>query len=85
VIICPESWDRFRPRAELEAIIGQLGEDEVRVLTRIAGRLLHGLELYGCLDLAQDARDFRREAQEEIEDYLVYFACQSLRRAARAQ
>lgn len=79
MIICPESWDRFRPRAELEAIIGQLGDDEVRVLTRIAGRLLHGLELYGCLDLAEDVRDFDTEAREEVEDCLVCLACRWLR------
>ncbi len=79
MIICPESWDRFRPRSELAAIIDQLGDDEVRVLTRIAGRLLHGLELYGCLDLAEDVRDFDTEAREEVEDCLVYLACRWLR------
>ena len=51
----------------------------MRVLTRIAGRLLHGLELYGCLDLAEDARDFDTEAREEVEDCLVYLACRWLR------
>jgi hypothetical protein len=79
VIRCPESWERFAPRSELEAIIDMLGDDEVRVLTRIAGRLLHGLELYGSLDLAQDVRDFDTEAREEVEDCLVYLACRWLR------
>ena len=79
MIRCPESWERFAPRSELEAIIDILGDDEVRVLARIAGRLLRGLELYGCLDLAQDVRDFDTEAREEVEDCLVYLACRWLR------
>ncbi len=83
MIRCPESWERFAPRSELEAIIELLGDDEVRVLARIAGRLLHGLGTYGGLDLAQDVRDFDEEAREEIEDALVYFACRHLRLAAR--
>jgi hypothetical protein len=68
---------------ELEAIVEKLGEDEVRVLTRIAGRLLRGSEVYGGLNLARDARDFAQEAREEIEDALVYFACRHLRIAAK--
>lgn len=79
MIRCPESWERFAPRSELEAIIDLLGDDEVRVLARIAGRLLHGLEVYGGLDLAQDVRDFDTEAREEVEDCLVYLACRWLR------
>ena len=79
MIRCPASWERFAPRSELEAIIDLLGEDEVRVLARIAGRLLHGLEVYGALDLVQDVRDFDTEAREEVEDCLVYLACRWLR------
>jgi hypothetical protein len=41
--------------------------------------LLHGLEIYGGLDLAQDVRDFDTEAREEVEDCLVYLACRWLR------
>jgi hypothetical protein len=79
VIRCPESWERFDPRAELAAIIDVLGDDEVRVLNRIAGRLLQGLGLYGPLDLAEDVRDFDSEARDEVEDCLVYLACRWLR------
>jgi len=79
VIRCPESWARFAPRLELVAIVDELGDDEVRVLARIAGRLLRGMEIYGALDLAQDARDFDTEAREEVEDCLVYLACRWLR------
>ncbi len=80
MIACPESWATLAPRDELRAIVDVLGEDEVRVLTRIAARLLRGAEIYGRLDVAHDRRDFATEAREEIEDSLVYFACQHLRR-----
>lgn len=79
MIICPEAWDRLRPRSELAAIVEKLGDDEVRVLMRIGGRLLHGRELCGRLDLAEDVRDFDTEAREEVEDCLVYLACRWLR------
>jgi hypothetical protein len=63
-------------RAELSGIARNLGHDEVRVLTRIALRLRGGREVYGPLDLATDARQFRqKEAREELEDALVYLAC----------
>jgi len=63
-------------RAELSGIARDLGHDEVRVLTRIAVRLRGGREVYGPLDLASDAREFRsKEAREEVEDALVYLAC----------
>jgi hypothetical protein len=79
VIRCPESWARFAPRLELVAIVDELGDDEVRVLARIAGRLLRGMEIYGALGLPQDLRDFDTEAREEVEDCLVYLACRWLR------
>jgi hypothetical protein len=81
VICCPESWAAIAPREELSAIVEALGDDEVRVLTRIAGRLLRGADIYGRLDVASDQRDFGREAREEIEDFLVYAACGWLRRS----
>jgi hypothetical protein len=81
VICCPESWAAIEPREELSAIADVLGDDEVRVLTRIAGRLLRGAEIYGRLHVASDQRDFRNEAREEIEDFLVYAACGWLRRS----
>ena len=61
--------------------IRHLGADEVRVLTRIARRLGMGAKQYGALHVASDARDFGgKEAREEIEDSLVYFACAWLKR-----
>lgn len=64
------------PRRELATLVAQLGEDEVRVLGRIAERLRNGARVYGRMDLARDRRAFRTtEAREELEDALVYLAC----------
>jgi hypothetical protein len=61
---------------ELTAITAKLGDDEVRVLVRIAQRLQGGMQSYGQLYLNIDRREFRRtEARQEIEDALVYLAC----------
>ena len=79
MICCPESWAAITPRNELAAIVDVLGDDEVRVLARIAGRLLRGAQVYGRLDIQRDARDLQKEAREEIEDSLVYFAAHWLR------
>jgi hypothetical protein len=63
-------------RAILNGVACHLGRDELRVLTHIAERLRAGRLAYGPLFLATDARSFRsKEAREEIEDALVYFAC----------
>jgi len=63
-------------RAALDGVVGSLGRDELRVLTRIAERLQVGSRLYGAFRLATDVRAFRaKEAREEIEDALVYLAC----------
>jgi hypothetical protein len=60
----------------LDQAIAKLGRDEHRVLTRIAERLVLGVTTYGPLDLTSDPRSFKsREAREEVEDALVYFAC----------
>lgn len=68
-------------RMELTLAMVGLGADEVRVLARIAERLAMGAKHYGALRVASDARDFGgKEAREEIEDALVYFACAWLKR-----
>ena len=64
----------------LAAVTSQLGDDELRVLTFIAQRLLGGATQYGALDLATDRRNFARERGEEIGDMLVYWACEDLKR-----
>ena len=66
---------------ELAVATRDLSTDEVRVLTRIARRLAVGAKQYGALHVASDGRDFAgKEAREEIEDALVYFACAWLKR-----
>ncbi|MBX3222387.1 MAG: hypothetical protein KF795_17845 [Labilithrix sp.] len=66
--------------AELRDVLELLGPDELRVVRFIAERLLAGQEAYGPLRLATDARDWRRERDEELADAVVYSACESLRR-----
>jgi hypothetical protein len=75
---------RTPARTNLDAVVDRLGVDEIRVLTSIAERLLFGQKAYGRLELATDTREFRRrEAREEIEDFLVYLACAWLRALER--
>jgi hypothetical protein len=71
-------------RAGLHAVILSLGFHEVLVLGRIAERLRMGQEQYGFLHLQSDRRAFRStEARQEVEDALVYLACQWLRDQAQ--
>lgn len=71
---------RDEVRAQVDAVLAQLGPDELRVMHFVAERLLGGRKVYGPLVLALDARDWRRERDEELADALVYAACESLRR-----
>ena len=58
-----------------------LGQDEIRVLQRIADRLRLGAKTYGRLSLAKDKRDWNKEGSEELLDGTVYFAIESLKRS----
>ena len=60
--------------AELLAVLAECGREERHVLLVLARRLLAGQHAYGRLDLAHDARDFRRERAEELADALCYGA-----------
>lgn len=60
--------------SELDAIVSELGDGERRVLLVLAKRLLMGQRTIGRLDLAKDARDWRREKAEEFADALIYGA-----------
>jgi hypothetical protein len=72
----PSSSSRRTVRTDLDAVLDRLHEDELRVILSIAGRLRVGARLYGQLQLATDRRAFRKkEAREELEDFLVYLAC----------
>jgi hypothetical protein len=64
----------------LSRATAKLGEDELRVLTYIAERLVVGAQAYGDLDIATDRRDWKRERGEEAADLLVYSAIDSLKR-----
>ena len=60
--------------AKLLDVLAELGADERRVLLALARRLLEGQKAYGRLDLANDARDWRKERADELADALVYGA-----------
>ena len=64
----------------LIAAIDELEPDAVRVLRRIAARLLVGQTTHGMLDLFADGRDWREELRQELEDALVYLAMEDVKR-----
>ena len=66
--------DREETERTLDALCVELGDEELAVLVALSRRLLAGQRAYGRLDLAHDARDFRRERAEELEDALIYTA-----------
>ena len=68
------TWARKREgaRKELESLLEKLGPDEVRVLVRVARRLEFGRTRYGDMELKADKRNFKKEATEELLDWLVY-------------
>lgn len=67
------TWEKVAdPRAELASLAGSMGDDECRILVRVARRLKFGEGRYGPLNLAKDRRDFMKEAAEEVLDWLVY-------------
>jgi hypothetical protein len=84
---CPDTLRKpptstIAAREQLDDVLDALGADEVCVLIRIAERLKHGAHSYGALHVVEDTRAFRdTEAREEIEDALVYLACEWLRSA----
>lgn len=74
---------RVRPKEELKELVNGLGEDEVRILVRVARRLEFGRQRYGLMDLKNDKRDFVREAMEEILDWMVYVESDIERKAQK--
>jgi hypothetical protein len=65
---------------QLDAVVGELGDDELRVMVTLARRLLEGQRCYGKLSLATDSRDWKKERSAEIQDLLIYDAFEVLRR-----
>ena len=59
---------------QIVEVVEDLAEEEGGVLLVLAKRLLAGQRAYGRLDLAHDARDWRKERADELADALVYTA-----------
>ena len=58
----------------------RLGVDEILVLAEQADRMVMGEQIHGKMNL-NVARDWDREAEEELLDYLVYRSCKRLAKA----
>jgi hypothetical protein len=72
---CGDKIARLGLAANLCARIQRLAEnggDECAVINAFVQRLEVGFERYGALDLASDRRDWRKEASEEVDDFVVY-------------
>ena len=79
------AWKGMKdPAGELSELAGKLNHDELRILVRIARRLHVGLERYGAMRLLKDKRNYKREAAEELLDWLVYTEMDLERKAQRA-
>jgi hypothetical protein len=65
--------------ARLLGVVRQLGPDERRVVLEVAERLVAGRKAYGPLGIANDGRDFNREAGDELLDAVAYLAMETLR------
>ncbi len=65
-------------RNELISMVQTLEPDAVGVLHAIAGRLQMGRKQYGDLRIAEDRRDWTKEAGEEALDMSVYLAIRLL-------
>lgn len=76
-------------RFELMQILDQLNADERAVVlgasVMLARRIRSGRERYAPLNLANDGRDWEKEALEELVDGAAYLMCASVQRARRGQ
>lgn len=76
-------------RFEFFAILDELNADERAVVlgasVMLARRIRSGRERYAPLDLANDGRDWEKEALEELVDGAAYLMCASVQRARRGQ
>jgi hypothetical protein len=68
---------------QFDAIAAELGDQEMRVLLHLAGRLLMGMRCYGPLHLETDPRDWRQEQAAEFADALCYGAFQAVQEQLR--
>lgn len=58
--------------------LAHCSRDELRVISRVLDGIEIGRKIYGPMMLANDCRDFRREAAMEARDLLVYLAAHSV-------
>lgn len=78
------TWTEIRdPRLELRRLADSMGEDECKILVRVARRLKFGEMRYGALSIKTDKRDFAKEAAEEALDFLVYLESYEEKKAGR--
>ncbi len=56
-----------------------LERDEIHLIELITTRIRHGYAQYGVLDIKGNAKDWRREASEELLDACAYLAMQVIR------
>lgn len=76
------TWEKIvDARAELAGLAASMGDDECKILVRVARRLKFGEGKYGPMNLRKDKRDFAKEAAEEVYDWLVYVEGDLERRA----
>ena len=69
-----------RRHGPLARYLLDIGDDELKVLSYIAGRLELGRKKYGALDVNAPKRDWGVELGEEAADALVYAAAKALRK-----
>lgn len=62
--------------SDLWSMANTLGSDELEALNAVARGLVTGRHTYGELDVANDPRDFKAEAFQEVRDALVYLGAQ---------
>lgn len=79
-----DSRRRILAVQRLHQATAHLNADEVEVLADVAARYVQGRQTYGALDLDRDLRDFVREGDDELLDFLGYRAAARLRRARAA-
>jgi hypothetical protein len=66
----------------IAAMLEGIGKDELRVIELIIKRMRHGRQQYGALDI-HGAKDWTKEASEELLDAVAYLAMQVTRESSK--
>lgn len=72
-------------KARIADHLEQLGPDELTVALLVVEGLARGRAVYGELHVADDRRDFRGEARDELRDALVYVGAEIVRLQRRGE